>query len=121
MRDHTYNPFFIISGETKETDRTNELHKDLQEYGERFTEIQGVYKGTPEKAFIVFTSDTKKPLELREKYNQESVLVRSCFNDVSLVYADHSEHIGSFKEVPKNIALSKDSYSIIDGNYYITE
>lgn len=121
MRDHTYNPFFIISGETKETDNTEALRNDLKEYGEHFTEIEGVYKGTPEKAFIVFTSDTKKPLELREKYNQQSVLIRSCFNDVSLVYSDHSEHLGSFKEVSKDIALSKDSYSIIDGIYYITE
>lgn len=121
MRDHTYNPFFIISGETKQADNTEALRNDLKEFGEHFTEIQGFYKGVPEKAFIVFSSDTKKPLELREKYNQESVLVRSCFNDVSLVYADHSEHIGRFKSVSSDVAVKHDNYSIIDGEYYITE
>ena len=128
MRDHTYTPFFIVSGYVNDKeDRTDELREELEGLNQTFSEIQGVYNGRAETSFIVFDSTNKQAIELGHKYNQESVLVRSIFNDCSLLYTDErlkedkSEYLGVFKQVPKEVAEQKDAYSIINNEYYITE
>lgn len=85
-------------------------------------EVNGKYKNQLEKSIAVDIQFTDAMKKVADFFEQESILLvdevgmaRLLFNDGSLM------KIGKIKQVDKREALKKDSYSEVNGKYFITE
>ena len=96
----------------------------LKEYNKPYRELEGVYNGTAEKAFLrPYTESIKN--HTFGKYNQESVLILENYKHglykAKLVFREGTEQdLGYFRQVAKEIAVKYSSYTIDGDNYYIT-
>lgn len=98
--------FYIISAERFNLSvednkaRTLGLVKEMLSLGLSFTAVNGVYKGTAEQSFLVFTSGMPDGwiMATMRRLNQESILAVGDHMDATLVYADGSiESLGTFQ------------------------
>ena len=128
-----FNQFVLISAElsqftnTENIIRTNQLKLMLEQSG--FYPVymkKGVYKGSSEISFFVPISrkDDIERLEFIafDRFNQESILVQYSDGHARLHYRDHIEHIGKLRQVTKEVAEKKGSYTFYpkQGTYYAT-
>tara|TARA_R100000951_G_C2540004_1_gene149083 strand:+ start:78 stop:488 length:411 start_codon:yes stop_codon:yes gene_type:complete len=111
----------------KENDkRSNTLEHCLQDCNLNFNEAIGVYKGKEEKSFVVIVNNEDEAQGVKEfaflNFNQESVLVQDANQEAYLEFGDgSSQRLGILSLVPKEIAQVEDNYTILNGEYYITQ
>ena len=127
-----YNQFVLISAElsqftnTENIIRTNQLKLMLEQSGFKPVYMKGVYKGSSEMSFFVPITriDDIERLEFIafDRFQQESILVQYSDGHSRLHYPNHVEHIGKVREVTKDVALTKDSFTFYPklGKYYAT-
>ena len=119
--------FYIISAERfnlsveDNNARTLGLVKDMLRLGLGFTAVKGVYKGTAEQSFIVFTHGMPDGwiTATMRGLDQESILAVDQDNDASLVYADgDTEYLGKFQR--HDGALDAlEAYTLIAGQAWV--
>ena len=119
--------FYIISAErfNKSVEdnnaRTFDLVKEMLRLGLSFTAVKGVYKGTGEQSFIVFTRGMPDGwiMATMRGLDQESILAVGDNMDANLVYADGSiESIGTFQR--HDGALDDlEAYTLIAGQAWV--
>lgn len=133
--------FMVLSAELEQFDklenhaRTSMLRVQLADLGLRFTEAQGMYKGTAESSFIVeleVGAGTGSVIaELAKEYEQESVLF-SAKGAAWLLYLDESapkgilpEWLGEVRELhgaeAGDVALHHDAYTALGNRTFIVE
>ncbi len=104
---------------------TQRLVSDITAQGHYYKEVQGVYKGKPAASFMVRCDDALDLLNLKamaNKYMQECIMiVDRDANRVLLSYSDDlTTVIGRILvEVPQEVATARDSYSLIDNEYWV--
>lgn len=85
-----------------------------------FTEVIGVYKGSEELSFVVSYTEESLIKILCEKFDQESYLKIRGNGYCWLEYSDgSSESIGKWKQVAEEVAFDSDSYTEVDGTFYV--
>jgi hypothetical protein len=102
------------------------LISDVSALGHYFKEVDGVYKGEHEKSLMVSCNDVFDLLQLQAlgyKYMQECIMIidRQA-NRVLLNYSGDGQTtiIGSeLVELAEEVAKTYDSYSLIDGKYWV--
>ncbi len=119
--------FFIISAERFNLSvednkaRTLGLVKEMLRLGLSFTTVKGVYKGTKEQSFMVFTQGVPDGwmMAAMRGLDQESILAVGANMDANLVYADGSiESIGTFQR--HDGALDTlEAYTLIEGQVWV--
>ena len=119
--------FYIISAERFNLSvednkaRTFDLVKEMLRLGLSFTAVKGVYKGTAEQSFIVFTHDMPEGwiMATMRRLDQESILVVEQDKGASLVYADgNTEYLGKFQR--HDGALDGlEAYTLIAGQAWV--
>jgi hypothetical protein len=89
-----------------------ELKANLTLMGVGFIELDGAYKGVPEKS-LLFTESNRRVVEMIARdYKQECFLESDNDRYSSLVYADGRRvGLGYLKPVSKSEALALDGYS----------
>lgn len=100
------------------------LISDITARGHYYKEVSGVYKGKPERSLMVRCDDVFDLLQLQAlglKYMQECIMIiDKPANRVLLSYGDLTSIIGfELLEVRREVALTYDAYSIIDGEYWV--
>lgn len=115
-------PSFTIKERRKAHER---LISDITMQGHYYKELQGVYKGKPERSIMVRCDDVMDLLNLQalaHKYMQECIMiVDKQANRVLLNYSDDTTTIIGFEliQLSEGVAKEQDSYSIIDGDYWV--
>jgi hypothetical protein len=107
-------------------DQNFELHENLYRQfvinKKAFKEVEGFYKGEKELSFVTEYNFSLLNTILTE-YRQESVLLltnhKHGLHKATLVYKNKKEDLGFFRQVPKEIAIKQDSYTVDGKNYYI--
>lgn len=83
----------------------------------------GKYKGESEGSILaVIRSDEELQVLVNiafTNFSQESILEVSCDNTSFLLYQDKEEYIGKWREVPENLAINKEAYSMFNDRYFI--
>lgn len=134
-----FDQFVILSAElshlseSENLSRTNELLTALINNGFTPVRFEGHYKGTKEDSFGIplnqyFTfinNDSQlSTLEMLafDRFQQESILVQYSDGHARLHYRDHIEHLGKLRQVTKEVAEKKDSFTFYPekGLYYAT-
>jgi hypothetical protein len=105
--------------------RTTTLKHCLEDCNLTFNESIGVYKGKEEKSFVVLPNNEDEAQGVKDfafiNFNQESVLVQDSNQEAYLEYANGTtERLGRLSQVPQAIAQAEESYTILNGKYYIT-
>ena len=125
-----YNQFVLISAELVNlTLRTlleliNLKKLMLEQSGFKPVYMKGVYKGSSEMSFFVPVTriDDIERLEFIafDRFQQESILVQYSDGHSRLHYPNHVEHIGKVREITKDVAEAKDSFTFYPklGKYY---
>lgn len=113
----------IISAEldsqpkSRNKQRTEALFAHLNERGFNPVPVNGVYKGSVERSFLVRLRDESDLLYLEDLaftiFKQESILVQYSDGHSRLHYGDAVEYLGKLTEVPVKDALKLDSYSYV--------
>lgn len=103
---------------------TENLRNCLIDCNFNFKEAQGVYKNDFEDSFVVIVKnqadiDTLKDFAFKN-FNQESILHVDSNQEAYLVYPDKEERLGILEQVSKEVAESRDSYTVLHGKYYVT-
>lgn len=102
--------------------------KNLKKVNKPFKVLGGVYKDLNNNVHEEFSiiEPVKSNLEvacIRAIHKQECVLVldndKHGLYKAKLVYEDHIENIGYFRQVPEHIAKQQDNYTRDGTNYYI--
>lgn len=135
MNIHT--PFLIITSDRYDytpelnSQRRDLFRRQLDVRGLSYKEVQGVYKGNHEIAYIVLiqdAADEHNALRLARRYGQESALYVDANRAVSLYTLrpeiggpdiDDSEALGMWAAVPEAVAKAQQAYTYSDGHYYI--
>lgn len=135
MNIHT--PFVIITSDRYNlTPELNAARRDtfrhqLAQRGLSYKEVQGVYKGSHETAYLVLiedAADEHNALRLARRYGQESALYVDANRAVSLYTLrpevggpdiDGTESLGMWAAVHESVAKAQDAYTYSDGTYYV--
>jgi hypothetical protein len=128
-------PFLVISAERPEYSapvnewRTSSLRSQLESRDLQFAAVDGVYKGTAERSFVVFLPVENRDyvrsmlLGLGRRWGQESVLHVDANRGAELVYLDDRapEELGVWQTVPADEAANEDgfTYSPDADAYYV--
>lgn len=83
-----------------------------------FLPCQGCYKGEPEPSFLVFATGRELPHKLRDRFQQESVLIVDDVGEGSLHYSgtQYDEPIGYARWTDCETAQREhDAYTIVTG------
>ena len=109
----------------KDLDYTELLESSLKLNGFDFKRVLGTYKGVTEPSFLVpYKSNFEKTYLITlafDHYNQESILENDSHGYTYLLYKDgKTESKGKLVNVSREEAVKSESYSIIDGEYYVT-
>ena len=114
------NKVVFISGETSTKDSTRELGELLSGMGLKSKQVNGSYKGIPEKSFMVQIEhdyQLGQVKTLAKVFNQESILrVNDNHGILEYIAENKREHIGKLKKI--DILTGVDAYSVIDGQAY---
>lgn len=122
MRQTTFQPIILFSvNQVNLTQQENEVNtktveRTLKDMEFSFSNVEGSYKGNKEKGFLVVVNDYTDITNiesLAKTYNQESILLSGKDRKSQLVYMDGSTsaQLGTLRNVPKTVALKKDSYT----------
>ena len=119
-----YKVFFSVYNGSN-LDAANHLKVFNKLYRFNPKQVNGSYKGIKESSILVYISD--KELSSIEKiareFKQESILIVDSKRNSFLKYLSTNkvESIGRMLKTSKLEALTKDSYSEVNGIYYIVE
>lgn len=134
----TETAFVIISAESAQwgdlnEQRTDLLRRQLEGQGHSPVAVEGCYKGTKERAWLVFLDDDPQGakfdhlVKLARRYGQESILHVDGNRLARLVYVGNDsdrrtweEDIGKWTQVAYEYARVCDAYSVILGRAYVT-
>lgn len=115
---------FVSSLTTLENVKRNaDLKNDLESLGFNFKEVVGCYKGQFETSLVIpILCDSVETLKgLLMHYNQDCIMVIDVNNLSYLHYPNNTwELVGTFREVTKEVAESREAYTFDNGQYYIT-
>ena len=128
---NTVQQVVILSGElsslsSNENDRRTTLLNDMiAELRLPFKRAEGVYKGTIEKSFVVVVNDQADIDTLAgfafKSFGQESILHQDSNQLARLIYADgKTETLGKLVQVSKELAETKDNYTVMENKFYTT-
>lgn len=101
------------------------LVTDVTSQGHYYKPVDGVYKGFGEPSLMVRCDDVMDLLNLQalaHKYMQECIMIiDKQANRVILNYSDDTTTIIGFEliQLSEGVAKEQDSYSIIDGDYWV--
>lgn len=120
----------ISAGHNSYTDKeqrnaNQRLVSDITAQGHYYKPVDGVYKGTHEQSYIVRCNSLFDLLHLQElshKYMQECILIIDKVEGCILLNSsdDTTVMIGlDFEQVASCPTGQTDSYSIIDGDYWV--
>lgn len=130
-------PFLIVTSDRAEyTATVNDMRRDtfrhqLSLRGLSFKEVQGVYKGNAETAYLVLIHDTGEEhaaLRLARRYGQESALYVDANRAATLMIlrpevggpdVDDTENLGMWAEVPEAVAKAQGAYTRSEGRYFL--
>ena len=123
--------FYIFSvyttTKTEEENKLDHLNTltELYRIGRLATSVNGAYKGIEETSILIIDEPgvETQVVRLCKQFNQESFLEVSAFDrEAKLNYLDGKiTQLGKFKAVDKVTALTKDSWTEKDGQFYIVE
>lgn len=117
---NTYQPIAFIS-----SPNLSVLKETLDSLNLSHAEVNGVYKGVPEKSLLVVLNDNDDLSIIKELglvHGQESILYVDSNRFGSLEYmSGKSIPLGLFRAVAKEIAIAQDCYTEINGLYYVTQ
>jgi hypothetical protein len=102
--------FFLVCANNRE----NEMIRDLNYLGVQWKEVEGCYKGVPERSFLIVGDAEGHVLEFASKYSQESYLFVEADTRVAwLVYHADGRRIrlGRFEECTEAEAKRQDAYT----------
>lgn len=89
--------------------RTVLLSEILQDMNISYKIVKGVYKGIPEKTFVIVPRDNTEVETLKgilfDKFNQHSILEVNKDSSSYLIYKDKEEYIGRFTNVSSSKGL----------------
>jgi len=127
-------PFVILSAERADASAfgnrtaTAELCATLRAMPYAFKSVVGVYKGTPEIAFLVVLPDSAdgqrdaraQLLRLARHLGQESLLDVAADRSARLIFTSHGteEAIGTWREVPTAEGLDASTFDPHTGKVY---
>jgi len=122
----TNESFIILSGDTPEEKRTDDLKTVLNLLRIPFIPVKGMYNGVEEDAVLIYTDyiDTTLTKILAQKFKQESILVNNYYGvGCSLEFVGYlpSLDLGYFVEISPEDVHYHQSWSLINGKYYTTE
>lgn len=105
--------------------RTTTLEGMLEDIGLPFERATGVYKGQREASFVVIVRDETDIDILKgfafNNFNQEAVLLQDANQEAHLIFRNgSSERLGRLEQVSEEIAMSQDSFTLLNDSYYIT-
>ena len=105
--------------------RTTTLEGMLEDIGLPFERATGVYKGQREASFVVIVRDETDIDILKgfafNNFNQEAVLLQDSNQEAHLIFRNgSSERLGRLEQVSEEIAMSQDSFTLLNDSYYIT-
>lgn len=99
-------------------DLTKLLLKDLHKIN--FKTVKGVYRGESEVSFVVSRVHEATISSLCKLFDQDCYLTVDNNNNAELVFpGGESTPVGRWQGVTRAIAVSHDSYTESDGNYYV--
>lgn len=133
----TNTPFLVITSDRyNNTPELNAARRDtfrhqLAARNLSFREVQEVYKGNSETAYLVLIDDANdehNALRLARRYGQESALSVDANRAATLLIlrpevggpdVDSTEQLGMWQAVPESVAKALDAYTLSDGVYYV--
>lgn len=97
----------------------------LQECNFKYKNAIGVYKGHKENSFVVIVNNNEDIETLKDfafkNFDQESILETDIKGNAYLTYQDNtSKIVGRLEQTSKDVAISKNGYTLMDGKYYTT-
>jgi hypothetical protein len=117
----------ILSGElstVKDNARRTALLNDMiAELRLPFKKASGTYKGQSENSFVVIVNEQADIDTLAnfafKSFGQESILHQDANQEARLIFADGTtQRLGRLEQVSKELALTLDSYTEMDGKFY---
>lgn len=120
MLNNTFAPLVILALNT-ETDVETEK-AILEQAGFEYPRpVDGVYKGEKEQAWLLGINTVESALSVARDHGQESILFLDNQRNGWLIYCadERRELLGEFHEVSQSVAISRDSYTISDGRYFV--
>lgn len=104
---------------------TRVVNRLLKDNDFNFMTCKGVFQGVSEDSFAVILdnySQVQVLHELSRVYNQDCILYLDA-NNVGYLYHNNGnvDRIGKSRQVSKDIAMTKDAYTIINNNYYLVD
>lgn len=129
---NTFEQVIILSAElttntTKENERVTNLLEDcIKDIKLGYSKAQGFYKGVSENSFVVIVKDNDEIETLKDfafkTFNQESILHQDANGVAYLVYkSDIAEILGRLRRTTRDDATKQDNYTILKGEYYVTQ
>lgn len=112
--------------ERAENERRTEFLKGfITDINLPFEEAVGVYNGSYETSLVVLVRDQAEIDALKgfafQNFDQESVLYTDANSEAYLLFNNGtSKQLGRLTQVPKEVALRQDSFTVLNGEYYIT-
>ena len=105
--------------------RTENLEACLNDLNLTFKRGTGVHKGTQETSFVVIVNNETDIEVLRDfafkSFAQDSILHVDSNQEAVLIFNDGTrEQLGRLEQVNREIATSRDSYTILDDKYFVT-
>lgn len=105
--------------------RTQTLSDCIDDIGLISNLATGVYKGVEETSFVVLIKDQVEIDALKDfafkTFDQESILYQDANSEAYLFFKDGTtKQLGRMQLVDKTVALQKDNYTLMNGNYYTT-
>jgi hypothetical protein len=105
--------------------RTENLESCLADLNLSFKRGTGVYKGVQEVSFVVIVNNETDIQVLRDfafkSFGQESILHVDSNQEAVLIFNDGTrEQLGRLEQVNREIATSRDAYTILDDKYFVT-
>lgn len=125
---NTVSQVVILSAELSGEDnnrRTSLLNDMIAELKLPFKRAVGVYQGGKENSFVVVVNsqadiDVLKGFAFKS-FGQESILHQDANQEARLIFADDStKQLGKLQQVSKELALTLDNYTEMDGKFYTT-
>lgn len=112
-----------LSGNKDNDRRTTLLNDMITELRLPFKRANGTYKGQSENSFVVIVNNQSDIDTLAnfafKSFNQESILHQDANQEARLIFSDGStQQLGRLQQVPKELALSLDSYTEMENKYY---
>lgn len=112
-------------GAAENLNRTNILRGCIDDIGLKFSQAIGVYKGKEEMSFVVLINTLDDIENLKSfafnNFDQESVLYQDANQEAYLLFGDGTEQrLGVLERTNKDDAIIRDAYTILNGEYYVT-